>query len=48
VEFRDRHRGEADAQEVADEAQREIDIWQTYSEFYGYEFIVMRAGSIRS
>jgi SAM-dependent methyltransferase len=48
VEFRERHRGEADAKELADEAQREIDMWQAYSEFYGYEFIVMRAGSIRS
>jgi SAM-dependent methyltransferase len=42
-EFRDRHAGEADAMEIADEAQREIDIWRAYSEFYGYEFFVLRA-----
>jgi ubiquinone/menaquinone biosynthesis C-methylase UbiE len=44
-EFRDRHRGEAEAKELADEAQREIDIWRAYSEFYGYEFFVIRAAS---
>jgi SAM-dependent methyltransferase len=42
VEFRERHRGEAEAAEIADEAQREIDIWQRYAEFYGYEFFVIR------
>ena len=44
TEFRTRHRGEVDAQELADQIQREIDIWQAYSAFYHYEFFVMRAG----
>ena len=43
IRFRERHRHEPDAQTVADQVQREIDIWQTYSEFYSYEFFVMRA-----
>ena len=43
VEFRGRHRAEADAQELADQIQREIDIWHAYSAFYHYEFFVMRA-----
>ena len=42
TEFRGRHRGEADAQELADQVQREIDVWHAYSEFYSYEFFVMR------
>jgi ubiquinone/menaquinone biosynthesis C-methylase UbiE len=41
--FRERHRGEADAQELAEHVQREIDVWHAYSEFYSYEFFVMRA-----
>lgn len=40
--FRARHAGEGDAQEVADQVQREIDIWRAYSEFYGYALFVMR------
>jgi SAM-dependent methyltransferase len=43
MEFRLRHREERDAQELADQVQREIDVWHAYSEFYSYEFIVMRA-----
>ena len=43
TEFRKRHRDEQDAQELADRCQREIDIWHAYSEFYGYEFFVLRA-----
>lgn len=31
--FRHRHRDEPDAQELADQVQREIDIWQAYGEF---------------
>src|SRR5437764_8257364 len=27
TEFRDRHRGEPDAQQLADQVQREIDVW---------------------
>ena len=42
--FRQRHRDAADAQAVADRCQREIDVWHAYSEFYGYEFFVLRAG----
>jgi SAM-dependent methyltransferase len=43
TEFRARHPDEADAQELADQIQREIDIWHAYSDFYHYEFFVMRA-----
>lgn len=41
--FRERHRDEADAQQIADQVQREIDVWRLYSDFYSYEFFVMRA-----
>ena len=41
--FRRRHRDAPDALELADRCQREIDIWHAYSEFYGYEFFVLRA-----
>lgn len=41
--FREHHREEPDAQELADQVQREIDVWRAYSEFYSYEFFVMRA-----
>ena len=40
--FRERHRDEADAGQLADSVQREIDIWHAYSAFYSYEFFVMR------
>ena len=40
--FRERHRNERDAHELADQIQHEIDIWRAYSEFYSYEFFVMR------
>lgn len=43
TEFRLRREEETDAQELADQVQREIDIWHSYSEFYAYEFFVMRA-----
>lgn len=43
TEFRGRHREEPDAQELADSVQREIDIWQAYSDFYSYWFFVVRA-----
>lgn len=43
TQFRARHRDEADAQALADQIQREIDIWHAYSAFYHYEFFVMRA-----
>ena len=43
TEFRERHRDEADAQELAGQMQREIDVWHAYSEFYSYECFVMRA-----
>jgi SAM-dependent methyltransferase len=41
--FREIHHGEADAQGLCDQAQREIDVWRRYSDWYGYEFFVMRA-----
>jgi hypothetical protein len=40
--FRERHAGEADAQALADQVAREIDVWRRFSEFYGYEFFVAR------
>jgi SAM-dependent methyltransferase len=43
TEFRSRHGGESDAQELADHVQREIDMWHACSDFYSYEFFVMRA-----
>lgn len=42
VAFRGRHREEPDAQVLADQVQREIDMWHAYAEFYTYEFFVMR------
>ena len=42
--FRKRHRDAPDAQELADQCQKEIDIWHACSEFYGYEFFVLGAG----
>lgn len=42
IEFRARHDGETDAQQLADSVQREIDMWHKYSDFYGYEFFVTR------
>ena len=42
TEFRERHRDQSDAQELADQVQREMDVWHAYSEFYSYEFFVMR------
>lgn len=43
TEFREHRRDEPDAQELAGQVQREIDVWHAYSEFYSYEFFVMRA-----
>jgi SAM-dependent methyltransferase len=40
--FRERHRVEPDAQGLADQVQREIDVWRRYSGWYSYEFFVMR------
>ena len=40
--FLKRHRDAPDAQELADRCQHEIDIWHACSEFYGYEFLVLR------
>lgn len=34
---------EPDAQKLADQVQREIAIWQAYSELYSYEFFVVRS-----
>ena len=41
--FRQRYRDLSEAQELADQCQREIDVWRTYADFYGYEFFVLRA-----
>jgi SAM-dependent methyltransferase len=41
--FRERHREEADAQALADHIQYEIDAWQAWSDYYSYEFFVIRA-----
>lgn len=43
LDFRARHGDESDARELADQVQREIDMWHAYSEFYSYEFFVLRA-----
>jgi hypothetical protein len=43
TEFRARRREEPDAQALADQVQREIDVWHACCEFYSYEFFVMRA-----
>lgn len=42
VAFRQRHRHDPVAQELAGRVEREIDVWQRYSEFYSYEFLVTR------
>ena len=42
-DFRTRHRGRLEAEELADLCQREIDIWKAYSDYYGYAFVVARA-----
>jgi SAM-dependent methyltransferase len=41
--FRARHRDEAEATRLADQVQHEIDVWHACSDYYGYEFFVMRA-----
>ena len=40
--FRERYRDDAEAGELADGVQAEIDVWHAYAEFYGYEFFVLR------
>ena len=40
--FRRRYHDAPDARELADQCQNEIDVWHAYSEFYGYEFVVLR------
>ena len=40
--FRKRHHHAPDAQALADQCQHEIDIWRACSDFYGYEFLVLR------
>ena len=40
--FRRRHQDDPEAQDLADQCQREIDVWHAYSDFYGYEFFVLR------
>ena len=45
--FRARYRGRPKAQELADQTQREIDIWKAYSDYYGYAFFVAGVGPPR-
>jgi SAM-dependent methyltransferase len=40
--FRDRHRGEEDALRLAEQVRREIAVWRACSDWYSYEFFVMR------
>ena len=42
LQFRKRHSAESDAEVLADQVQREIDVWHTYSAYYSYVFFVMR------
>jgi SAM-dependent methyltransferase len=42
LEFRRRHEGETDAQQLADSVQREIDVRREHGDFYEFEFFVMR------
>ena len=41
--FRQRYPDLPEARELADQCQREIDVWRAYREFYGYDFFVLRA-----
>ena len=41
--FRDRHAGDSAASSVAEETQREIEMFRRYSDYYGYVFFVMRS-----
>ena len=41
--FRELHRDDPDALALAEKCQEEIDTWHAYSQFYGYEFFVLRA-----
>lgn len=40
--FRTRHRGDVDAQRLADRVQHEIDIWRAAFAYYSYVFFVLR------
>ena len=42
--FRTRYRDRPEAQELADQCQREIDVWKAYSNYYSYAFFVARPG----
>ena len=42
AEFRERHRDLPEAQELAEQCQREIDVWKAYSDYYSYAFVVAR------
>ena len=43
IRFRKRYPDVPEARALADQCQREIDVWRAYSEFYGYHFFVLRA-----
>lgn len=40
--FRARHAGDAEARAVADETDRELDLFRRFSDAYGYQFYVLR------
>jgi SAM-dependent methyltransferase len=40
--FRSRHQGDAAAEAIASQCEREIDMYARYSDWYGYGFFVMR------
>lgn len=42
IAFRERYVDDLEAQGLCDQCQQEIDIWLAYSEFYGYEFLILR------
>ena len=41
--FWELHHDDPDARTLAEQCQEEIDTWHAYSQFYGYEFLVLRA-----
>ena len=45
IAFRERHTDDRIAEEVAEQTEREIEMFHRYSDYYGYVFYVMRAPS---
>lgn len=44
--FRATHVEDADAQQICDQCEREINVWLNYAAYYGYEFFVLRDEAI--